>query len=198
MTRTRTASGWQYNHVEGWVFNNMVRFSTSHYAQYTGTGSSLITLPVGATELYVQAAHQGSGNFAVWGLDASNSQTDLAINEIGPSRASGAIGIFDDDTVKLEVTANGSWSITVSPLSAAPKLGAQGASGTGSAVLWYYGDPRSYTVSSKGEGYVGIWQWGSEDSKLLVNQVGPYSGQVGFLGGPSVLEIDADGEWKIS
>lgn len=192
-----SSSGTTYVQQEGWQFNNMVRFTNDVYATYSGTGPKTITLPRGATELYVIGTHRGESNFMVHGLDSGNRVTDYVINEIGTTRGAGAVGIYDDDTTKLDVEADGHWTLVVKPLSAAPTLTASGLSGRGSDILWYYGPARSFTLTHDGESNFIVSQETAEDYRGLVNEIGAYSASRPFLAGPSLIELMADGNWSI-
>jgi hypothetical protein len=52
-------------------------------------------------------SHQGSGNFAIWAY--SEDGTDLLVNEIGTYTGE---SLLADGTFVLEITADGSWTIT--------------------------------------------------------------------------------------
>ncbi|NHB85082.1 hypothetical protein G7085_11925 [Tessaracoccus sp. HDW20] len=193
----KTSKGTTFVKTNGWTFNNMVRFKDDVYAVYSGYGPTVIRLPKGATQLYIDGRHLGQSNFIVWGLNSGNAETDLALNEIGPVEARGAIGLFDDDTVALDVQADGDWTIIVKPLSAAPTLTSAGKNGQGSEVLWYYGPARNFSLTHTGESNFIVWQWGADDSKLVANEIGNYKAQRPFLAGPSLITIEADGHWGI-
>ena len=73
-----------------------------------GSGDDVVRLTGAAAEGFatLKLSHRGDGNFAIWayGLD-----TDLLVNEIG--RYSGEVLLGDAEV--LEITANGSWMMTL-------------------------------------------------------------------------------------
>lgn len=195
------AVGTGYQQIQGWVFNNMVRFSNDYYGQYAGTGDGVIALPTGATQLYVKGtqALASSGHFSVQGLDAGGAETDLAFDtqSVG-AQVGGAIGIVDDDTVRIRVRADGRWSLSVHPLSTAPKLVSGTDRGTGSDVLWYYGSPRPFTVTHTGDDGFTVRQWVGSQPTTLVDVHGDHSGPLTLQGGPSLIQVTTDGKWWIA
>lgn len=53
------------------------------------------------------------------------------------------------------------------------------------------------SIRHSGDGYFGIEAYQGDDSELLVNEVGAYSGKKWLLAGEYVFDIDADGAWEI-
>lgn len=193
------AAGTGYQQIQSWVFNNMVRFSNDYYGQYSGTGEGVVELPKGATQVYVKGtqAVANTGHFTVRGLNSGGAETDLAFDtQLVGAQVGGAIGIVDD-TVKLRVQANGRWSLSVHPLSTAPKLVAGTDRGTGSDVLWYYGPPTTLTLSHTGEDGFLVRQWVGGRSTVLVDVHGDQSVPAVFRGGPSLVQVVTDGQWQV-
>lgn len=163
----------------------------------SGTGDSIITLP--ATAAIVTATHDGARNFVLSGLDASNQSTgDLLVNTIGPYSGTTVYGFTSFTEPKtLQVTADGNWTVTISPLASAPALAG---SGTGDAVMLYDGDAAALTATHQGSrNFVVIEETGAAFSMgLLVNEIGAYSGTVPLSAGPSVIALNADGAWTLT
>lgn len=163
----------------------------------SGTGDSIITLP--ATAAIVTATHDGARNFVLSGLDASNQSTgDLLVNTIGPYSGTTVYGFTSFTEPKnLQVTADGNWTVTISPVASAPALAG---SGTGDAVMLYDGDAAALTATHQGSrNFVVIEKTGAAFSMgLLVNEIGAYSGTVPLSSGPSVIAVNADGAWTLS
>lgn len=175
------------------------RWGAFEAATHTGTGDSLITLPEGATGGIVTASHNGSSNFALSVLDASNSPTgDLLVNTIGAYTGTTAWGINAfADGIRLQVTADGEWSITIAAMGAAPILVG---SGTGDAVFLYAGDAAALAATHGGARNFVILEETAEvfSMGLLVNEIGAYSGTVPLSPGPSVITVNADGNWTLT
>lgn len=162
-----------------------------------GSGDSVIELPAGAG--IVTASHNGSANFIVQVLDASNASTgDLLVNTIGAYSGTAAYGITAfSEGVRLQVTADGAWELTIAPIASAPELAA---SGTGDGVYLYDGAAGIATIAHDGAANF-IVQQHSEDflaMPLLVNEIGAYSGSVPLSAGPTVITVMADGSWTIA
>lgn len=162
-----------------------------------GSGDSIIELPAGAG--IVTSSHNGSANFIVQVLDANNGSTgDLLVNTIGAYNGTAAYGITAfGEGVRLQVTADGAWELTIAPIASAPDLAA---SGSGDGVFLYGGDAGAAALTHDGAANF-IVQQHSDDflaMGLLVNDIGAYSGTVPMGAGPSVVTVMADGGWTIA
>lgn len=165
----------------------------------TGTGDGLVTLPAGAKAGIVTATYQGADNFSVTVLDASNQSTgQLLVNTIGSYTGTTAYGFNTLGTgVTLQVSGSGSWTVTISPVSAAPALPA---SGTGDGVFLYSGAAARLSATHDGSANFAVLEETDDPFHfgLLINEIGAYSGTVPLSAGPSVISITADGNWTTS
>ena len=57
--------------------------------------------------------HGGDGYFGVWLLDAEGDKIDLLANEIGEFDGSKAVGISESGIYLLDISADGSWEISI-------------------------------------------------------------------------------------
>jgi hypothetical protein len=175
-------------------------FGTFTPIKKSGKGDSIITLPDGATSGVVTMKYTGSSNFAVAVLDSSNQSTgDLLANEIGSWAGSAAFGLrsFGGDPAKLEVTGQGSWTITVAPVSTAKQIKIP-STGKGTGVYLYVGDVADWALTHKGSSNFAVTTMTPDGSgDLLVNEIGNYSGAVPATAGPVLIEFQADGAWTI-
>lgn len=174
-------------------------FGTFTPATVTGTGDAVVPLPAGATAGIVTATHDGAANFAVQVLDAANQSTgELLVNTIGAYAGSTVFGLraFGEGTT-LQVSADGAWSITVAPLSAAPPLAPAGA---GDGVFLYDGPVGTLTATHDGDGNFAVSEntGAAFEFGLLINEIGPYSGTVPLSAGPSVVDVTANGGWTLT
>ncbi|MFD1562359.1 polysaccharide deacetylase [Haloarchaeobius amylolyticus] len=115
-----------------------------------------------------------------------------------------SIMAVDDDTYRLEVDADGAWSIDLSQ----PAVDAADledlpveASGTGSAFvgpLWTDRDVR-VVATHDGDGTFIIDGYGSDGSReVLVHRTGEFSNSRSYkAGGPVWLNVEADGNWTL-
>lgn len=161
----------------------------------SGKGDGVVTLPTGNAAI-VTATHSGSGNFAVWTLDAANQEDELLVNEIG--NYSGATFYYSSAApVKLKISAGGSWSVNIAPVSSAPGMGSP-ASGAGDAVLIYEGKAADWSLTHSGDSNFVVKYIGMDSEDLLVNEIGAYNGVIPVSKGPAVIIINADGNWSIT
>lgn len=166
---------------------------------HTGTGDGLITLPAGARGGIVTATHNGSRNFALSVLDTANASTgELLVNTIGSYTGATAWGINAlGDGARIQVTADGEWTITIASMGSAPTVAGGGA---GDAVFLYDGGAAALTATHDGSRNFVVLEETAEPFSvgLLVNEIGPYSGTVPLAAGPSVITVNADGTWALS
>ncbi|AQX14567.1 hypothetical protein BCR15_03590 [Tessaracoccus lapidicaptus] len=181
-----------------WVFNNIVRFSTDYFARYSGTGSTVLTLPVGVVRGTVSVSYAAADEYdslGVTALDAENVEVDWPLFlEPSTTRGTGAFGLYDD-VRRIQVDTEGSWELTVRPLSLARQFSGE-ITGQGPDVLWYMGGVRTATLTHSGSSNFIVDQYG-EEWKILVNKIGPTTAQAALLAGPALVVIDADGGWTI-
>ncbi|SFR83534.1 TM2 domain-containing protein [Agromyces sp. CF514] len=180
--------------VQAWADET---FGTFAPAQQSGTGDSIITLP--GTAGIVTATHNGSANFALSVLDATNTSTgELLVNTIGAYSGTTVYGFNSfSEPATLQVMADGDWTITISPVSTAPLLAP---SGTGDAVFLYDGGAAALTATHSGSANFVILEESGEafSMGLLVNEIGAYSGTVPLSAGPSAISVQADGAWTLA
>ena len=181
--------------VQSWADD---AFGTFEVVSQTGSGDNLVTLPAGATAGIVTATHDGSSNFSISVLDAANASTgQLLVNTIGAYNGTTEYGFssFGEDAT-LQITADGNWSLTIAPISAAPVLAASGA---GDGVFLYEGSAGKLTATHDGSSNFAIIEETDElfNMGLLVNEIGPYSGTVPLSSGPSAIVVSADGNWTL-
>jgi hypothetical protein len=170
-------------------------FGTFTPIPYSGKGDSVVRLPDGIEAALVTARHKGSSNFAIQTLDDQNGGVELLVNEIG--KYSGTTLYSESSPKKLKITANGSWSIQVAPVSSAATMGVT-AQGSGDTVLLYDGPAADLSITHKGKSNFAVKMISADDSDLLVNEIGDYSGVVPVSEGPAVVIITADGSWSFA
>lgn len=176
-------------------------YGTFEPVSFSESSDDVITLPEGASAGIVIVTHEGDGHFAITGLDASNPSTaELLVNTVGSYAGTTAWGISAlGDAVSLQVTASGSWSVELAPMSSATILDTS-SEGSGDQVLLYGGDAGTMAISNDGAGHFAVQQdTGSAfEFGLLVNEIGPYSGNVAVSAGPSVIMVTSDGSWSLA
>ncbi|WP_406833247.1 hypothetical protein ABEG17_14955 [Pedococcus sp. KACC 23699] len=164
-----------------------------------GRGDAIVKLPRGADAGIVTFSHQGSSNVAASVLDSSNQPTgDLLVNEIGNYSGVTAFGLHDfgGDPVKIKITADGTWTMKISPIALAPVL-SKSASASGDKVFRYDGEGSDWAIAHKGSSNFAVIQVGGLLPNVAVNEIGSYKGVVPFTEGPSVVSVTADGHWTM-
>lgn len=170
---------------------------------YRGNGDAVITIakPDGLKSVAaVQSSYNGPGNFVVWGLDSGYGNTDLLVNTIGSYSGTALLDEFDwgNKTTRLEITAEGPWTVTVKSTKVLPAYGAgRAVAGKGDTVFRYTGGNSTRHLSHSGASNFAVWSYGNSGmDDLLVNRIGRYSGRVTYPG-PGLVEVTADGSWTI-
>ncbi|WP_147050527.1 LGFP repeat-containing protein [Kocuria flava] len=215
--RTWAASGWQdgrYGYPVGDEYRTptgaaqrfeggTITWTDPAKRVHSGYGDDVISItkPDGPGSMaVVEATHDGSSNFIVWGQDAGYADTDLLVNDIGTY--SGSMLLDEDDwgapTVRLRITADGAWTISVRSVNSLPSYGAdRTVSGRGSSVFRYSGRSTTRQINHTGNSNFIVWSYPNNGyADLLVNDIGTYSGRVAYPG-PAVIEVEADGSWSI-
>jgi hypothetical protein len=162
--------------------------------EYSGSGDTTLDIekPDPSGVGIATITHEGSSNFAVQTVETS----DLLVNVIGVYNGRVLFDIAEaDHTERLEITADGSWTVTTEPLAALTRFD-NSLDGQGDDVVVYTGDGGVATITHDGESNFAIWLYYANGRDLLVNDIGSYSGQQ-LLDDAALLQITADGEWSM-
>ena len=187
-------------------FNNFTAFEAS------GTGTRTVRLPATRSAAIVHATWTGTGQFRIQGLDEHNQSVSGAgfiishwtpFNVTEDFEGSGAWGLRRNDYVRvLQIHAEGPWTIRVTSVNEAPPLPR---SGTGPGVFRWTNPATDWEIRHEGRSNFAIWtvgrlhSWGTtRQSALLVNEIGDWRGTVAAPRGPVIVEISADGNWRIN
>jgi len=171
---------------------------TFEAATTEGEGDGVVELPADATQAIVTASHDGEHYFSISALDESNADAGQLVNAIGSYAGSTLLGASQTgEPVRLEVTADGAWTITVAPIADAAAL-PEG--GTGDGVYRYDGDAGTWAVVHSGEHYFQLAYYtdAALSLSILANEVGAYDGSVAVTDGPALVVVQADGDWTIT
>ncbi len=148
--------------------------------------------------------HQkGQGNFALELLDESGEMVDLPANVIGPFDGSSALGV-KESTYVLDVTADGSWSVTVKqprPTDAPETRSFQGQSAAATEPFTLSGGLTRFEMSHSGEENFAVTVLDADGNMVALpaNDIGNFEGSAAeqLPGGIYVLDVEADGPWTI-
>jgi hypothetical protein len=169
----------------------------------TGSGDDVIDFQIPNDMVaIVDFAHDGKSNFIVWSLDDTYSEFDLLVNEIGAYHGrrmvQGGWFVQPEYVRHLEIQADGNWTVTASPMSAAEEL-TTSLAGSGDNVVVYNGAAPTLTSTHDGSSNFIIWGYQSDGAiaGLVVNEIGAYSGTDLIDSDTAILDITADGNWTL-
>ena len=171
--------------------------------------------------VFLTASHSGAGNFIVKFVGAKGGE-DYSINAIGPyigARAhsiyTGKLGGLPPDQYRLNITADGPWSIDVSQefpsTGTAPPFLTQGRGDD--VITWLNLDKGIFLITAKHTGssnfIVALINENGSSKKFVVNEIGDYTGEQlvkverGTFGlnlspGIYAIVVQADGEWTVT
>jgi hypothetical protein len=161
------------------------------------------TIPEDAIAIAV-IAHKGKSNFIVHSIDSSGATLDSLVNEIG--NYTGTV-LFDTDvgehSVAFGIDADGSWTITIKPVSRAPAWNASTPLKSRGDAVYRVSPPSSGLVTVdlgfKGDGNFIVHSYSDGGSEGLANEIDNFSGQVLLPHGTFLLEIVANGgTWSMT
>lgn len=161
----------------------------------SGRGDNLLTIPTSVKAAVVVTTTDGESNFIVKALTSTNKYQDLLVNEIGAYSGTRVLGLEEKGKARrLQITADGAWTITLKPVW---KASALPSSRTGDGVYLFNKRAGALKLTHAGSSNFVVWQHtgGRYGRDLLVNEIGTYKGTVPTQGGPSVIEVQADGRW---
>ena len=164
--------------------------------------------------------YSGGSNFIIWLYNADTGERkELLVNEIGSYSGSGLIGVTTGGSgvspgkYVLEVTASGSWQVTVeqpSPSTAVSlpqTITGRGADVPSPFMIESGKGAVKFTMHHDGSRNFIIWLYNvnGKREELLVNEIGNYDGSKlvsvgGYSGaepGIHYLDVEADGSWSI-
>lgn len=165
---------------------------------YEGSGTKILKIkkPESGAVL-ITMTHEGSSNFAVWSLDGNLEQMDLLANTIGNYSGTTVLDVNDgEETERLDISADGNWTVTISPLASAKRFTGS-AEGTSDDVLIYEGPVGVATLTHKGDSNFAVWFYSTSSSDLAANEIGNYSGEAVIPEGPTLVEVETEGKWTI-
>jgi hypothetical protein len=175
------------------VYDN---FGTFTPIKDSGSGDSVVKLgdAADATAVAVTAKHSGDSNFVIEALNSDNDSTELLVNTIGGY--SGTTYLPIEDVTRLKISADGSWSIKISPIADMKEVTTP-LKTKGDKVLLYSADATDWAIKHNGESNFAMYQVSDDGQDLLINEIGNYSGTIPMAAGPSIIIVTADGTWTI-
>ena len=171
----------------------------------TGTGNKVAEFEIPETDAAIAVlTHNGESNFIVHGIDAAGETLSGLVNAIGDY--SGTV-LFDTTlghhTVAFDIAADGAWTITVKPVTAAPVwVPTTNLQGAGDSVYQLFPASRGLVtldLTHKGVSNFIVHAHSVDGLEVLVNDIGDFSGQVLLPDLTFMLVLLANGgTWTVS
>lgn len=168
---------------------------------YKGRGDSVIKIEKPDPDQPVTAVTvTGNASSSYFGVKAVDGDRDSFVNTTEPYAGTTLMDADGGNTTEIQVTASGSWSVTLSDLKTMPSFSDGPAhTGKGDAVLVYRGAAGIGTINgNRGGDYFGVKYYGSDTSDSLVNTTDPYAGSVPWPAGVAIVVVTATGPWSIA
>lgn len=166
---------------------------------YSGSGDDVVTLePFENVFVFHIIGNQEEHHFSVNGYDSNSESTGLLVNTT--EAYEGTTIDPSQETVMLEVNAEGDWSIEVQSIFGMETISSgETVSGSGDSVILVSSHGNTAKISGNADKrHFAVKSYGTERDKLLVNTTDEYDGTVMLIGEPIILEINAVGNWSIS
>lgn len=164
----------------------------------SGTGSEVIAVSPASGPSIVVVTHDGAGEFSI--------QPQNAGAPIGQPFAVGAgaiagsyLVVFTSPVSDFAVTADGAWTVEVAGAATAPALAADAATaGDQPGVLAVSGpDEFPLAVDYQGSGRIVVTMFSASGLQTIVDETGPFTGEVTLPAGPGYVGVDAAGAWTL-
>ncbi len=166
----------------------------------SGVGDAVPGLSAFCEPAIVTLTHSGESNFIVAPVNSAGVEGMSWANEIGAWSGTVFQAKGSRPITAASVQADGTWSITVKPLKAAPTVKTPAGAGSGASVVKFkntLSSPRRITLTHDGASnfIVSPITAGGRKGASLVNEIGAFSGTVVLPKGTRYLAITADGTW---
>lgn len=185
--------------------NASVQLKSKNTSQvFSGAGDSVVTVATVGEPVLVSMTHDGSSNFAVTSKTASDGYITLLANTIGNYSGTRLQELSKKEKLSMfDVTADGNWTITVKPLSAATAWTGKSITGSGDVVVKI---PKKTTAGNKlgmqhtGTSNFAIISYSSKGKYLTLkaNEIGDYSGTKTFGQSAVYLGVESEGSWTLT
>lgn len=149
--------------------------------------------------------HQGASNFAIWLKDGSSGENvELLVNTIGSFNGSKLVGV-PSGSYLLDVSADGSWRVTVEQPRPSGAEGAPqtftGSSQSAAGPIELKSGLARFALKHSGDGNFALWliDDSGDNVALLANDIGPFDGSKAeqVLDGIYWFDVTANGNWSI-
>ncbi|GII64706.1 hypothetical protein Skr01_47910 [Sphaerisporangium krabiense] len=169
---------------------------------YRGVGTRVLKIKPTEEPGLATINHRGGSNFVVHTVTQEGEEQDLLVNTIGDYRGTVVYNIdAGTQTSAFKITADGAWTIVLSPLALARTSAGDRLKGAGDDAVHI--DPAykglvSVRVRHTGTSNFVVYAFhGDGEEELLINEIGRYDGEVLMPDGTFLLVIKAEGAWSM-
>ncbi|HJA38888.1 MAG TPA: TM2 domain-containing protein [Candidatus Brevibacterium intestinigallinarum] len=171
-------------------------FGTFDPVTVHGTDDEIVPMPDGVDAAWVTLEVVGPHARATPVDDAGELAGSMYLSGQSMDLLQGGVGIDDyKETAGIDVSGSGNWMLTFAPISSAPPLRE---SDSDSRLLLYDGDGGPVTFDYVGDSNFIVHQLGDGGTVLLANEIGSWSGDAEMVPGPSIVRVQASGNWTIT
>lgn len=175
--------------------------TTLGYEEFTLSGSGSEMIPFAAPDdlaTVLHITHEGQSTFMVQTLDAESEPIEMLVDTEGTYEGSRAINLIVGDVISgIEIIADGDWAITATYLGSLDR-NLDEASGKGDDVVLMDISSPAMSISHNGESDFSVFMWSFESQGFLIQASGSVDRTVPVAMGGAVIEIRADGSWRLS
>ncbi len=168
---------------------------------FSGSGDSIVNIE---KENIAMAVHikgnSSSRHFAIKSYDINGEYIELLVNTTDPYDGICPLDFMSGEwTTRFEVTASGSWSIELVPLTSLRVLTIPGTiEGNGDEVFMLNGGTpdTAKIIGNSSSSHFAVKSYG-DDRDLLVNTTEPYDGEVLLDSSAVIIEVISESSWSI-
>ncbi len=132
----------------------------------------------------------------MWTVNDALEETSLLVNKVGPYSGRRPVNLEDiDDAAQLSIEADGNWTVTLEPFTSMRHFGKKGTFGAGDDVVFLQASAVFNITHDGSENFI-VWDYATDGTELVVNEIGAYSGQ--HIMSEGIIVVAADGAWTIT
>ena len=176
------------------------RYGDFAKVEFKGKGNDVVDIPDGITDAIMTIDYTGGKLFQLNSIDKNNtSNYQISASSFGNLKSSELVTIEDKymgTADRLNISAEGAWTITLEAVATAKPFQE---SGKGDTLMQYMGQANTYEFTHDGKSNFIVHQLSDSVAypDLLVNEIGKWDGKADLAQGPSLVTIQADGNWSM-
>ncbi len=175
--------------------------TTLGYDEFTLSGSGSETISFHAPDdlaTVLHIIHEGQSTFMIQTLDAESEPVEMLVDAEGHYDGSRAVNLIVEDVISgIAITADGDWAITATYLGSLDRK-LDEASGRGDDVVLMDITSPAMNIRHNGESDFTVFLWSFDGQGYLIQDSGSVDRTVPVTMGGAVIEIRADGDWRLS